>query len=106
MNKTKQRFYDYVTRPIAKALDFINIPKRIELRKRQKSLALDNKCQYIAMTSKLLMEQDLQEHANKGEVPHPLMLPILIAKHIDTAYQMFEEKKRNGDFDELNIMIR
>lgn len=106
MNEMKQKFYRYVTTPIAKVLDFVNIPKRMEIQKRQRKIAFDNKCQYIGITSKALIEQDLQEHASRGELPHPLLLPLLIAHHIDTAYKMFDEKKKNGDFDELNIMLR
>lgn len=106
MNEMKQSFYKYVTTPIAKILDFVNIPKRIEIEKRQRKIALDNKCQYIEITSKLLLEQDIQEHMAKGEAPHPLFLPLLIAKKIEEAEQMFYEKKKNGDFDELNILLK
>lgn len=104
-NKTKQLFYKYITTPIARTLDFINIPKRIEIKKRQKAIAERNKMEYIEQTTKILLDTDIQEHLNKGEVPHPLMLPILIAKKIDIAYEIFYEKKRKGYFDELNCMI-
>ena len=106
MNEMKQKFYRYVTNPMAKLLDFVNVPKRRKLEKLRKRIALENKVSYIEMTSKLLIEQDLQEHAELGETPNPLLLHILIAKHIDKACEMFEEKKRNGDFDELNIMLK
>lgn len=105
MNEMKQFCYKYVTTPIAKALDYINLPKRYIINKRRKKLAEINKNDYIQTTSKLLFEQDLQEHMAKGELLNPLFLPILIAKHVDKAVQMFEEKKANGDFDELNILI-
>lgn len=32
----KQIFYTVITNPIAKVLDFVNIPKQLELRKRRK----------------------------------------------------------------------
>ena len=31
---------------------------------------------------------------------------ILVAKHIEMAEKMFDEKKKNGDFDELNLMLK
>lgn len=102
----KQFFYKYVTTPIAQAIDFINIPKQIRLKERRKALAFSNKMEYIETTSKLLFEQDIQEHMAKGLMPNPLLIPILISKHIDKAYAMFEEKKKNGDFDELNILLK
>lgn len=105
-NELQQTFFKYVTTPLAKAIDFVNIPKRIKLKKRRERIALENKHNYIEMTSKLLFEQDIQEHLAKGEMPHPLMLPLIISRHIDQAYEMFYEKKANGDFDELNILIK
>ena len=105
-NETKQLFYKYITTPIANILDFINVPKRIKIKERQKAIAEKNKMEYIEQTTKILLDTEIQEHLNKGEVPHPLMLPILISKMIDIAYEMFYEKKRNGDFDELNLLIK
>lgn len=102
----KQNFYKYVTTPIAQFLDFLNVPKRRKLGKIRKKIAFENKYEYIRTTSELLLEQDLQSHLDKGEFPHPLLIPILITKHIDKATQMFYEKKKNGDFDELNIMLK
>lgn len=104
-NRLQQTFYKYITTPLAKALDFINVPKRIKLRRKQRKLAMDNMCSYIEVTSKLLLEQDIQEHLAKGEAPNPVFLPILIAQKISEAEDMFREKKANGDFDELNILI-
>lgn len=37
----KQIFYTVITNPIAKVLDFVNIPKRIELKKTQKRNRLE-----------------------------------------------------------------
>lgn len=103
---TKQWLFKYVTTPIAKTLDVINIPKAIKLHRKRKRIAEDNKRAYIEMTSKVLFETDLQEHFNKGEVPNPLAIPILIDKHTQRAIEMFYEKKQNGDFDELNCLIK
>ena len=105
MNKVKQVFFKYVTNPIATGLDYINIPKRIKLNRLHKKLAQANKNDYIQTTANLLMEKEIQEHMIKGEMPNPLLIPIILARHLETAYRMFEEKKANGDFDELNIMI-
>lgn len=102
----KETIYKYVTQPIAIFLDFINIPKRIQLEKRKNAIRLSNKADYIEELSKILLEEDLQKHAEIGVFPHPLLLPILINKHIDKATQMFYEKKRNGYFDDLNILIK
>lgn len=52
------------------------------------------------------METDIQEMINKGIPPHPLILPLMIMHNIDKAEGMFAEKKKNGDFDELNIMVK
>lgn len=104
--ETKQKFYKYVTTPIARTLDAINIPKQIKLAKKRRKLAHDNKCAYIEQTSRILLETDIQEHLNKGEIPNPLAIPILIDKHTQRAIEMFYEKKQNGDFDELNLLIK
>lgn len=102
----KQIFYTVVTNPIAKVLDFVNIPKRIELKKRRKEIAWKNKKDYIETTVNVLMEKDIQEMINKGLPPHTLILPLMIMHNIDKAEGMFAEKKKNGDFDELNIMLK
>lgn len=102
----KQIFYTVVTNPIAKVLDFVNIPKRIELKKRRKEIAWKNKKDYIETTVNVLMETDIQEMINRGLAPHPLILPLMIMHNIDKAEGMFAEKKKNGDFDELNIMLK
>ena len=102
----KQFLFRYVTTPIAKALDFINVPKTMKLKKRRKAIAEENKRQYIETTSKVLFDQEIQEHMAQGEIPNPLFLPLIIDRHITQAIKMFEEKKKAGDFDELNIMIR
>ena len=106
MNTLKQAFFKYVTNPIAKTIDLLNVPKQIELKKRRKAIALKNKMDYIETTSKVLFETELQEMANQGILPNPLLLPIIIARHVETAQEMFDEKKKNGYFDELNLMIK
>ena len=102
----KQIFYTVVTNPIAKILDFVNIPKQLELRKRRKEIAWKNKKDYIETTVNVLMEKEVQDMINKGIPPHPLILPLMIMHNIDKAEGMFAEKKKNGDFDELNIMVK
>lgn len=105
-NETKQLFYKYVTTPIARVLDAINLPKRIKLAKMRRKLALQNKHDYIEQTAKILLETELQEKLNEGMIPNPLALPIIISNKIDLATEMFYEKKQNGYFDELNCMIK
>lgn len=104
--ETKQLLFKYVTTPIARVLDMINIPKQLKLYRKRRKIAEDNKRAYIEMTSKVLLETDIQEHLNKGEIPNPFAIPILIDKHTQRAIEMFYEKKQNGDFDELNCMLR
>lgn len=102
----KQIFYTVVTNPIAKVLDFVNIPKQLELKKRRKEIAWKNKKDYIETTVNVLMEKEVQDMINKGIPPHPLILPLMIMHNIDKAEGMFAEKKKNGDFDELNMMVK
>lgn len=105
LNKKKQWFYKYVTTPIAKTMDFVNIPKQIKLRKIRSKIAEANKHDYIETTSKILFETEVQEKMAMGMIPNPLMLPVLIEKQIQRATEMFYEKKALGYFDELNIMV-
>lgn len=104
-NEMKQLLFKYVTTPVARVLDVINIPKTIKLRRRRRQIAEENKRAYIEQTTKILMETDIQEHLNQGMIPNPMAIPILIDKHTQRAIEMFYEKKQNGDFDELNLMI-
>ena len=104
--ETKQLLFKYVTTPIARVLDMINIPKQLKLHKIRRKIAEENKRAYIEQTMKVLMETDIQEHLNQGMVPNPFAIPILIGKHTQRAIEMFYEKKQNGDFDELNCMLR
>ena len=102
----KQLFYKYVTTPIAKAIDFVNVPKRMAIHRRRADIAEMNKREYIQTTSQVLFETEIQEHLSMGEIPNPLALPIIIERNIEKATKMFYEKKRNGDFDELNLMLK
>lgn len=102
----KETIYKYITQPIAIFLDFINIPKRIQLEKRKNAIRLSNKADYIEELSKILLEEDLQKHALKGEYPNPKLIPFLIAVYVEKAYKIFNEKKKNGYFDDLNLLIK
>ena len=106
MNNLQQTFFKYITNPIAKTLDFLNLPKQIKLKKRREAIATKNRMDYIETTSRMLFETELQEMANQDMLPNPLLLPVIIARHVITAKEMFDEKKKNGYFDELNIMIK
>lgn len=100
-----QWVYKNITQPIAKFIDFVNIPKRRKIAKMRRKIAHDNMIAYIEQTSNALLDADLQEHLNKGMIPNPLAIPLIVEKHILKAYEMFYKKKKNGDFDELNLMI-
>lgn len=106
MNNLKQQIFKYITNPVAKLVNYLNFPKRNKIKKMQKAIALDNKLEYLATTTKILLEKDLMEHAEQGLFPNPMTFPILVAKHIEMAEKMFDEKKKNGDFDELNLMLK
>lgn len=106
MNNLKQIFFRFITNPLAKGIDFFNIPKRIELSKKRKFLAWRNKKDYIETVTRVLIDEQLQRQLNSGGIINPILIPILVAIEMDKARQMFEEKKKNGDFDELNIMLK
>lgn len=105
-NEKLQWVFKYVTQPIAKVIDAVNIPKQIKLKKIRDKIAFENKRDYIQQTTKVLLETDLQEHLNQGMIPNPLAIPMLIDQHTQKAIKMFYEKKKNGDFDELNLLIK
>lgn len=102
----KQFLFKYVTTPIAKIIDFFNFSKREQIYGRRTLLALSNKREYIETTSKLLFEQDIQKYIIENKTIDPQILSIIAQINISKACQMFEEKKKNGDFDELNLMIK
>ena len=104
-NEKLQWVYRHVTQPIAKFIDFVNFPKRRKIARMRRKIAHDNMIAYIEQTSNALLDADLQEHLNKGMIPNPLAIPLIAEKHIQKACEMFYEKKKNGDFDELNLMI-
>ena len=106
MNILKQIFYRVVTQPIARILDFINIPKRQELKQRRDYIAEMNKNEYIQITSNIMFEAELQEKLNQGYIISPLVIPLVMEKHLYRAKRMFYEKKRKGYFDDLNLMIK
>ena len=106
MNEVKQIFYKYITTPIAKCIDFVNIPKQIKIRSFRKRLALVNKNDYIEATARILIDKELQEKLNEGLIPNPAGMPYIIARNVEKALAMYNEKKKNGYFDELNILIK
>ena len=106
MNKLTQQFYKYITTPIARCLDFINIPKRIKLERRRSKLALKNMNDFIDETTKILLEEELQSKLNEGKIPRPEAISYIIGRNLCKAICIYEEKKANGYFDELNIMIK
>ena len=69
-------------------------------------IAIKNRNDYIETTAKILLEEELQSKLNEGLIPNPLLFPIIIARNIDKAIDMYQEKKAEGYFDELNIMIK
>lgn len=106
MNKAKQFIYKYVTTPIARVCDIVNVKKYWELRKRREHIAQMNKKDFIEALTKNLVDTEIQEHLEIGEIPNPLAMPIIIAQNLDKAYEIFYEKKRQGYFDELNVLIK
>lgn len=102
----KQLFFKYITNPIAKFLDFFNIKKRCLLEQKRNLIALHNRNDYIETTSKVLLETRIIKDISEGRRVDPIEVPEIIAECVQKAIQMFNEKKRIGDFDELNIMLK
>lgn len=100
-----EKFY-CVTRVLARIFDFLNFKKQIELRKRRRKIAIMNRNDFIETTAKMLLETELAGKASEGMIPNPLLIPVIIGRNVERAVEMFEEKKRNGYFDELNVMIK
>ena len=106
MRLIKQLFFRFITQPIAKILDLVNIPKYKELKARRKRIAEMNKNEYIRITSGIMFETELIDNLNQGVMITPSVIPLLIEKNILRATEMFYEKKQLGYFDELNLMIK
>lgn len=104
--KLKQLFFIYVTTPIAKILEFINVDKYNKIKERRKILSEMNKMDYIIQISKILFDADIQKYINENKVILPHIFNYLLDKNIDKAYEMFYQKKQRGYFDELNLLIK
>ena len=86
------------TRPIAEFIDGFNINKLRKIAKRRQKIALMQQAGFIMEVAQLLYDEVL----NHGT---PSNINLCKALCVDEARDIFYEKKMNGGFDDLNIMI-
>lgn len=96
-SKIKQLLFCF-TRPIADFLEGLNPEKVYRIYKRRKTLADMNKRDYIEEVAKILYD----EVDALGGTSNPTLQKMLC---IDEARDIFYERKENGGFDDLNIMV-
>lgn len=88
----------YFTRPIAEFIDGFNISKLKKIYWRRKAISEMQKVDFINAVSELLYDEVLTH----GTPPNIELCKMLCA---DEARDIFYEKKMNGGFDDLNIMV-
>lgn len=94
-SKFKQFLFNF-TRPIAKLLQENNFEYLHKTKLKQEQIALWNKEDFIAEAYKYYSDIHLAKYG---------YITIKDAIHImDKSKLLFEEKKKNGGFDELNVM--
>lgn len=86
------------TRPIAEFIDGFNISKLKKIYWRRKAISEMQKVDFINAVSELLYDEVLTH----GTPPNIELCKMLCA---DAARDIFYEKKMNGGFDDLNIMV-
>lgn len=98
--RAKQILY-FFTRPIAKLIYLFDRERCETLRERKNILSLMNYKSYIKTTSEILYEQNLPFIALYGGSVNLLKLNCEIE-----AERMFAQKKKHGDFDSLNLLLK
>ncbi len=96
--RAKQFLY-FFTRPLAKLVYFFNRKRSNILKNRREIIKILNKRDYVDTVASLLYEQSSILQLAFSE-------PILRMNCIIEAEKMFNEKKKHGDFDELNTLIK
>lgn len=96
--RAKQILY-FFTRPLAKFIYLFDKERQRTLSGRQEIIRILNRRSYIDTTAKLLYEQASVLNSTFGDT-------IVRLNCIIQAEQMFNEKKKHGDFDDLNIMLK
>lgn len=86
------------TRPIAEFIDGFNINKLSRIAKRRQKIADMQQADFIMEVAQLLYDEVLTH----GTPPNIDFCKVLC---VDEAKYIFYEKKINGGFDDLNIMI-
>lgn len=86
------------TRPIAEFIDGFNINKLRRIAKRRQKIAHMQQADFIIEVARLLYDEVLTH----GTPPN---IDLCKALCVDEARDIFYEKKMNGGFDDLNIMI-
>jgi hypothetical protein len=97
-SKLKQACF-YITRPIAEFLEGFNVKKLDAIAKRQRFIANLNKRDYIEEISNILYDT---VKASGVQIINETFVRMLC---VDEARDIFYERKQNGGFDNLNIMI-
>ena len=87
------------TRPIAELIDGFNINKLRRIAKRRQKIAHMQQVDFIIEVAQLLYDEVL----NYGT---PLDIDLCKVLCVEEARNIFYEKKMNGGFDNLNIMIK
>lgn len=96
--RAKQFLY-FFTRPLAKLIYLFDTERRNALKNRREIIKIINKRSYVDFVANLLYEQSkILQVAFSG--------PVLRMNCIIEAEKMFNEKKKHGDFDELNTLIK
>ena len=95
--RAKQILY-FFTRIIAKVIYAFDRKRTNQLRERWEILRLLNKKSYIDTVSEVIYQQNLVLQ------PYPNEEMLRLGSIIE-AERMFKQKKKHGDFDNLNILI-
>lgn len=95
-SKFKQFLFNF-TRPVAQFLDSFDLDKQLLIHNKRKAIASMNKKDYIEEVAQILYD----EVSTYGKVKDVLLCKMLC---IDEAREIFNERKQNGGFDDLNIM--
>lgn len=88
----------YFTRPIAKMVDAVNYDKQEAIRIKREEISKLQKTDFIIEVANILYAEVLTH----GEPQNKELCRMLC---VDEARDIFYQKKYNGGFDDLNIII-
>ncbi len=96
-SKFKQFWFNF-TRPLAQFIDTFDLEKQLLILKKRRAIASMNKKDYIEAVAEVLYE----EVSTYGKVKDVLLCKMLC---VEEAREIYNERKQNGGFDDLNIML-